>query len=140
MPSLRFLHHSANHAHFHVDNGWSHARLHAPFSEADEILGGDFLESLRSKEAPRLNKQLFLFLLACVRQVQAPTFEKSVSGLAEGQSPELLTHWREFALRGLGDKFLLPRLRLTPIAGVEALSEPLPIYEEMCVPRLTALF
>jgi hypothetical protein len=69
-----------------------------------------------------------------------PTFEKSVSGLAKRQSPELLTHWREFALRGLGDKFLLPRLRLAPIASVEALTEALPIDEEMCVPRLTAFF
>jgi hypothetical protein len=86
-----------------------------------------------------LNKQLFLFLLACVRQVQAPTFEKSVSGLAKRQSPELLTHWREFALRGLGDAFFLPRLSLTPIASVEALTEALPIDEEMCVPRFVAL-
>jgi hypothetical protein len=73
-------------------------------------------------------------------QVQAPTFEKAVSGLPEGQSPELLTHWRKLAPRGLGDEFFLPRLCLTPIAGVEALTETLSIYEEVCVPRLTALY
>jgi hypothetical protein len=140
MPSLRFLHHSANHAHFHVDNGGADARVHAPFAEADEVLGGDFLESLRSKESPRLNQQLFLFLPTRIAQVQAPPFEKSVSGLTEGQSPELLTHWREFALRGLRDEFLLLLLSLSIIGRVQRLPEPLTINEEMCVPRLTAFF
>ncbi|HEY4930070.1 MAG TPA: hypothetical protein VII23_00745 [Terriglobales bacterium] len=140
MPSLGFLHHPANDAHLHIDNGGADARFHSPFAEIDKILGGDPLKSLRPKEAPRLNKQLFLFLLACIGQVQAPTFEKAISGLAEGQPPELLTYWREFAPRGLRDEFFLPRLRFTPITGIEALAETLPINEEMCVPRFTALY
>ena len=48
----------------HVDNGWTDTCLHPPFTEADKALGGDLLENQRPKEPPRLNKQLFLFLLA----------------------------------------------------------------------------
>ena len=66
--------------------------------------------------------------------------QKALGSIAEGQAGEIVFGGCQLARLGLCHKNTFLALRFTPVTSFQRLPEPLTVYKEMCVPRLTALF